>query len=130
MVTDAATQWSGGKFGAFFYNQVDDKGEIYSLYTLSGVPRSAFADFEMPRNTAVFAPTFDGTGIVRSDDIRKDPRYGRSGPHFGMPKGHLPVVSYLARSEEHTSELQSLMRISYAVFCLKKKTYTQQHSRK
>src|SRR3546814_5317552 len=30
-----------------------------------------------------------------------------------------------ARSEEHTSELQSLMRISYAVFCLKKKTLTQ-----
>src|SRR3546814_7182986 len=30
------------------------------------------------------------------------------------------------RSEEHTSELQSLMRISYAVFCLKKKTNTQQ----
>src|SRR3546814_4689787 len=29
-----------------------------------------------------------------------------------------------ARSEEHTSELQSLMRISYAVFCLKKQTYT------
>src|SRR3546814_2534237 len=28
-----------------------------------------------------------------------------------------------SRSEEHTSELQSLMRISYAVFCLKKKTY-------
>src|SRR3546814_1730137 len=34
-----------------------------------------------------------------------------------------------ARSEEHTSELQSLMRISYAVFCLKtNKTHTQQHS--
>src|SRR3546814_6387547 len=31
------------------------------------------------------------------------------------------------RSEEHTSELQSLMRISYAVFCLKKKTYTFQN---
>src|SRR3546814_8067410 len=31
------------------------------------------------------------------------------------------------RSEEHTSELQSLMRISYAVFCLKKKTTTKQH---
>src|SRR3546814_1402536 len=31
-------------------------------------------------------------------------------------------VSRLNRSEEHTSELQSLMRISYAVFCLKKKT--------
>src|SRR3546814_5980900 len=33
-----------------------------------------------------------------------------------------------ARSEEHTSELQSLMRISYAVFCLKKKTYHQNHN--
>src|SRR3546814_1426783 len=32
-----------------------------------------------------------------------------------------------ARSEEHTSELQSLMRISYAVFCLKKKKKTQKH---
>src|SRR3546814_4600600 len=32
-----------------------------------------------------------------------------------------PIFAQLARSEEHTSELQSLMRISYAVFCLKKK---------
>src|SRR3546814_10195446 len=37
---------------------------------------------------------------------------------LGLP-GAMPVVN---RSEEHTSELQSLMRISYAVFCLKKKT--------
>src|SRR3546814_8824025 len=33
----------------------------------------------------------------------------------------------MVRSEEHTSELQSLMRISYAVFCLKKKNKTTQH---
>src|SRR3546814_8407571 len=33
-------------------------------------------------------------------------------------------VHAIDRSEEHTSELQSLMRISYAVFCLKKQTYT------
>src|SRR3546814_2846165 len=41
---------------------------------------------------------------------------------------HLPMLgrhNALNRSEEHTSELQSLMRISYAVFCLKKKKYTQ-----
>src|SRR3546814_5226869 len=38
----------------------------------------------------------------------------------------LPVLNFSFRSEEHTSELQSLMRISYAVFCLKKKiTHTQ-----
>src|SRR3546814_7537635 len=35
----------------------------------------------------------------------------------------LDRVAELERSEEHTSELQSLMRISYAVFCLKKKTH-------
>src|SRR3546814_1756443 len=37
--------------------------------------------------------------------------------HWGSPQSRL-----INRSEEHTSELQSLMRISYAVFCLKKKT--------
>src|SRR3546814_1648878 len=37
---------------------------------------------------------------------------------------HLTALSAATRSEEHTSELQSLMRISYAVFCLKKKTKT------
>src|SRR3546814_8689256 len=35
-------------------------------------------------------------------------------------------VALVIRSEEHTSELQSLMRISYAVFCLKKKKHTKQ----
>src|SRR3546814_6038585 len=34
------------------------------------------------------------------------------------------ATGWIARSEEHTSELQSLMRISYAVFCLKKKKHT------
>src|SRR3546814_6751270 len=36
--------------------------------------------------------------------------------------GSVTAVDFAERSEEHTSELQSLMRISYAVFCLKKKT--------
>src|SRR3546814_7566911 len=39
-----------------------------------------------------------------------------------------PCVFGLIRSEEHTSELQSLMRISYAVFCLKKKKKQLRHS--
>src|SRR3546814_3252344 len=37
------------------------------------------------------------------------------------PYGMVSAVDLKSRSEEHTSELQSLMRISYAVFCLKKK---------
>ena len=66
------------------------------LYTLSGAPMEAFAKFPMPRNTEVFAPTFNGDGIVRSDDITQDPRYGKNAPRKGMPDGHLPVHSYLA----------------------------------
>jgi hypothetical protein len=96
--TDAATKATGAGFGAFFYNLVDEFGESYTLYTISGVPKEAFARFPMPRNTEVFAPTFDGTGTVRSPDITKDPRFGRNAPHHGMPEGHLPVCSYLAVS--------------------------------
>ncbi len=96
VVTDAATRLSGAAFGAFFYNVIDDKGESYTLYALSGAPREAFSRFPMPRNTAVFAPTFNGEGIVRSGDITKDPRFGKNPPYHGHPKGHLPVASYLA----------------------------------
>src|SRR3546814_10344385 len=43
----------------------------------------------------------------------------RAGPQFDLSA---IFIARARRSEEHTSELQSLMRISYAVFCLKKKT--------
>jgi signal transduction histidine kinase/CheY-like chemotaxis protein len=95
-VTDAATAVSGAAFGAFFYNVTDARGESFMLYTISGVPREAFASFPMPRNTEIFAPTFRGDGPIRLDDVREDPRYGTSPPHHGMPAGHLPVASYLA----------------------------------
>lgn len=95
-VTDAATHLTGAKFGAFFYNVVDAQGAKLTLYVLSGAPREAFSDFGHPRPTPVFAPTFYGTSIVRSDDITADARYGKMPPHHGMPPGHLPVRSYLA----------------------------------
>ncbi|MEO3404574.1 PAS domain S-box protein [Mucilaginibacter sp. CAU 1740] len=95
-VTDATTQLCGAQFGAFFHNLINEQGESYMLFTLSGAPREAFEKFGMPRNTAVFHPTFSGEGTVRVDDITKDPRYGKNDPHYGKPKGHLPVVSYLA----------------------------------
>ena len=97
-VTDTATQLTGARFGAFFYNVVNESGESYVLYTLSGAPREAFEKFGLPRNTPVFRPTFMGEGIVRSPDITQDPRYGTMAPHRGMPQGHLPVRSYLAAS--------------------------------
>jgi PAS domain S-box-containing protein len=95
-VTDLATQLVGAQFGALFHNVENEQGESYLLYTISGVPREQFSKFPMPRNTQVFGPTFAGHGIVRSDDITKDPRYGQNPPYRGMPKGHLPVRSYIA----------------------------------
>ncbi|MEU0945659.1 SpoIIE family protein phosphatase [Streptomyces canus] len=93
---DAATRLSGAAFGAFFYNVLGETGESYLLYVISGVDRSEFDKFPMPRNTQVFEQTFRGLGVMRSDDITADPRYGHNSPHHGMPEGHLPVRSYLA----------------------------------
>src|SRR3546814_8084254 len=73
-------------------------------------PENAFRLPEVA-GVAVEPRLAEGTKCARSwrvtTDVGSDPDY--------------PDVS---RSEEHTSELQSLMRISYAVFCLKKKTKT------
>src|SRR3546814_4950960 len=48
--------------------------------------------------------------------------------HRGVARDHSPGEHADVRSEEHTSELQSLMRISYAVFCLNKNNTTHPHS--
>ncbi|MBC7916005.1 MAG: GAF domain-containing protein [Pyrinomonadaceae bacterium] len=95
-VTDATTALTHAEFGAFFYTSVDEKGEAFQLYTLSGAQKEAFDKFGMPLATAVFHPTFSGQSILRVDDITQDERYGKNSPHYGMPSGHLPVKSYLA----------------------------------
>ena len=95
-VVDAGVELTGAKFGAFFYNVERDDGERLMLYTLSGAKISDFEHFGMPRPTQVFAPTFRGDGVIRADDITKDSRYGHNSPHSGMPRGHLPVRSFLS----------------------------------
>src|SRR3546814_996185 len=53
-----------------------------------------------------------------------------TGAEVQRPLATVVIGGIVSRSEEHTSELQSLMRISYAVFCLEKKTKkTRQHER-
>lgn len=95
-VTDITTELVGAQFGAFFYNVTNQDGESLVLYTISGVAREAFSKFPMPRNTKIFAPTFAATGTVRYDDVTQQPHYGDNPPYHGMPRGHLPVRSYLA----------------------------------
>jgi len=96
MVIEAAVELTPASFGAFFYNMETPEGEVYNLYRIAGVDASAFAGFDMPRNTRVFAPTFAGERIVRSDDITSEPEFGHMPPHHGLPPGHPPVRSYLA----------------------------------
>src|SRR3546814_7097122 len=70
---------------------------------------------------AVNAAVLDVGEIAAADAAGLDPDDDVRGAGFGPLIGVEPeVIDLVNRSEEHTSELQSLMRISYAVFCFKK----------
>src|SRR3546814_9892799 len=77
----------------------------------------------------------DGITTLLADEGGLSPGYSSSEEAFQLmirafERAKLrPGHDVAIRSEEHTSELQSLMRISYAVFCLKKKK-TKQHNKK
>src|SRR3546814_8169121 len=96
-------------------------------------PRSTLTDTLFPYTTLF-------RSVLADVEAGNDGRHERSdvddialeGGLAGLDPGKIEdVVDQLqqvaARSEEHTSELQSLMRISYAVFCLKKKNNTTSH---
>src|SRR3546814_10409986 len=68
------------------------------------------------RRDVVKAPLFPGYIFIELD-LEQSPWRSINGT-FGVTR----LVCHADRSEEHTSELQSLMRLSYDVFCLKKKT--------
>src|SRR3546814_9667028 len=105
-------------------------------------PRSTRTDTLFPYTTlfrssarCCAGPSF--APLTEIDDVKREhlPLDGRQAV---LPGGHVsppptidrPIDRLPVRSEEHTSELQSLMRISYAVFCLKnKKTKHQHHPR-
>src|SRR3546814_9952445 len=81
-------------------------------------PRSTRTDTLFPYTTLFRSTHQDGhTASLRMQPSFATPSCrGAADRHRRSPSGNRPH-----RSEEHTSELQSLMRISYAVFCLKKK---------
>src|SRR3546814_5574506 len=109
-------------------------------------PRSTRTDTLFPYTTLFRSQTahalFDlGGKRTRGKRGHRRRKIARDGPHDRRSRarsirsvhrqdGERPglVEHFMRRSEEHTSELQSLMRISYAVFCLKKKKYTIPHA--
>lgn len=94
-VTDATTELTGARFGAFFYNTTDQNGESYTLSAHSGAPRAAFEIFGMQSNATVMQPTFAGEGPVRVDDIAQDARFA-NGKGFKLVNGRPAVSSYMA----------------------------------
>src|SRR3546814_10556878 len=90
-------------------------------------PRSTRTDTLFPYTTLFRShrrPQYRGIGEKRQGS-RRD-RLAQDIGHHGKDRLHERIIDLCLdrRSEEHTSELQSLMRISYAVFCLKKKKTT------
>src|SRR3546814_4516885 len=80
-----------------------------------------------PARMVLYTLTFDDAAQIN----RRREDFSDYRQHSGALTGHIAHYGNHAfegatRSEEHTSELQSLMRISYAVFCLKKKQHTHQ----
>src|SRR3546814_5605562 len=73
-----------------------------------------------PRGQEIAGPGHGALELVGACRASQLARGAHTGRHGGA-RAHRPVAYCRSRSEEHTSELQSLMRISYAVFCLKKK---------
>src|SRR3546814_7121989 len=80
------------------------------------------------RRDVMSAPLIRKLALAAALACAAAPAVAKKAPDNLVPAGK-PVdciqLSAIRRSEEHTSELQSLMRISYAVFCLKKKNNTQ-----
>src|SRR3546814_1485634 len=91
-------------------------------------PRSTRTDTLFPYTTLFRSPD---RGASRGTCVRcRTRRRSRNRRGSGCTPRPQPSSPRRRRSEEHTSELQSLMRISYAVFCLKKKTKQQQQNHK
>src|SRR3546814_9259318 len=101
-----------GTFAAEFANTTTHADQKRSIV------RSALIDQFRPRHAATLGELIHSFEAIASDAKRSLSMYMAE---FSVKKVTAEVERQNLRSEEHTSELQSLMRISYAVFCLKKK---------
>src|SRR3546814_6886706 len=97
-----------------------------TLFPYTTLFRSEKGRIEHVRNSGEAIPQAPGSAFSCQRLPVRSPSAGLR-PRGGPPRRCCRRDRAPARSEEHTSELQSLMRISYAVFCLKKKKQSKQH---
>src|SRR3546814_5477872 len=107
----------------------NEERSIFFFLMIRRPPRSTHPDTHCPYTT-LFRSAFVGEAVslfaALGPPLAAALGVGASGfTALAQLVGTISLLKRETRSEEHTSELQSLMRISYAVFCLKKKTITQ-----
>src|SRR3546814_6511616 len=96
-------------------------------------PRSTRTDTLFPYTTLFRSVVTEPVNLAAACDVKTSAEGIHGGTQTRICRtSHGTYAAFLGkeeggRSEEHTSELQSLMRISYAVFCLKKKTKVKTH---
>src|SRR3546814_8457539 len=95
-------------------------------------PRSTRMTHSFPTRRSSDLQMFGSSILAANSSVTNRPDMGGRSFLLELPRQLRPVGNRRGagshiRSEEHTSELQSLMRISYAVFCLKKKKTTNKH---
>src|SRR3546814_7468555 len=112
----------------FYYNRagwVANMALLINLFFLMGVLAAWGAVLTLPGIAGIvltIGMAVDANVLIY-ERMREEQRSGKS-PIQAIQAGFERAWGTIIRSEEHTSELQSLMRISYAVFCLKKQKHT------
>src|SRR3546814_4359605 len=99
------------------YGQITDRDPQHTVFAMFGGSAYCFDFKKLQIGTWEDWKTHRQGRLLPPFSTRLQQKYAAYLQRTGLPT----IPKILRRSEEHTSELQSLMRISYAVFCLKKK---------
>jgi len=95
--TEAATRVSGARIGAFLhFGDAGDGDTPFTLYTRDSGGADGFERFGEADALGLFGPDLRAAGLVRVDDLARDPRYAADPPRFGPAPGQPPLRSYMA----------------------------------
>ena len=95
-VTDATTELTGATYGAFFYNNINDKERDFELFSLSGVSRKTLESIQKPAHEKLFKEAFLKKRPLRIDNIRKYDGLENSSLESTFSEVNMPILSLMA----------------------------------